>query len=86
MAARRAFEWIGALEAQLVFRYEISDLLLPAGYAHSARMAGPKMTLCFLCLFVSSMYLCACAIIMSHTLLPCDLTLVDFSNLNSCFV
>jgi len=26
MAARRALEWIGASEAQLVFRYEISDL------------------------------------------------------------
>ena len=26
MAARRAFEWIGTSKAQLVFRYEISDL------------------------------------------------------------
>ena len=26
MAARRALEWIGASEARLVFRYEISDL------------------------------------------------------------
>jgi len=26
MAARRALEWIGALEAWLIFRYEISDL------------------------------------------------------------
>ena len=28
MAARRALEWIGALKARLVFRYEISDLSL----------------------------------------------------------
>jgi len=27
MAARRALEWIKTSEAQLVFRYEISDLL-----------------------------------------------------------
>ena len=27
MAARRALEWIGTSKAQLVFRYEISDLL-----------------------------------------------------------
>ena len=26
MAARRALEWIGMSKAQLVFRYEISDL------------------------------------------------------------
>jgi len=28
MAARRALEWIGVSKAQLVFRYEISDLFL----------------------------------------------------------
>jgi len=27
MAARRALEWIGMSKAQLVFRYEISDML-----------------------------------------------------------
>jgi len=36
-------------------------------------------------------YLCAstlitCAIIISRTLLPCNLTRVDFSNLDGCFV
>jgi len=30
MAARRALEWIGTLKARLVFRYEISDLLMYA--------------------------------------------------------
>ena len=29
MAARRALEWVGTSKARLVFRYEISDLLLP---------------------------------------------------------
>jgi len=28
MVARRALEWIGMSKAQLVFRYEISDLFL----------------------------------------------------------
>jgi len=28
MAARRALEWIGTSKARLVFRYEISDLLV----------------------------------------------------------
>ena len=54
---------------------------LPAGHARSARPAGPKITFHFL---VLCMYLCAsalttCTIITSHTLLPCDLTLVDFA-------
>jgi len=32
MAARRVLEWIGTLKAQLVFRYEISDLSFRSCY------------------------------------------------------
>ena len=51
----------------------------------------PKITLRFPHLYISS-YICAstlitCAIITLHRLLPCDLTLiVDFANLDGCFV
>ena len=62
---------------------------LPAGHARSARPASPKITLRFPHLYIY-IYVCAsalitCAIITSRTLLPCDLTLVDFSNLDGCF-
>ena len=61
-------------------------LFLPAGHAR-ARPAGPKITLLFPRLLVCASALITCAIITSHTLLPCDLTLalVDFSNLDGCF-
>jgi len=51
-----------------------------------ARLAGPKITLYFPHLYICASPLIMCAIIMSHTLLPCDLTLVDFDNLDDCFV
>jgi len=68
----------------------VLSLFLPASHVRSARLAGPNITLCLPHLFVS-MYVCAsplitCAISMSGTLLPCDLTVVDFGNLDSCFV
>jgi len=55
-----------------------------------ARPGGPKITLHFPHLFLS-LYICAsplitCAIITSCTLLLCNLTLVDFGNLDGCFV
>jgi len=60
---------------------------LPAGRTRSARPAGQKIILPFPHLYI---YICAsalitCAIITSHTLLPCDFTLVGFGNLGGCF-
>ena len=61
-------------------------LYLPAGRARSARQAGPKITLPFPHLYIScASALITCAIITSRTLLPCDLTSVDFGNLDGCF-
>ena len=40
----------------------------------------------YLSIYLSTSALIACAIIMSRTLLPCDLTWVDFSSLDCCFV
>jgi len=37
MAARRALEWIGASKAQLVFRYEISELF-PHFWVHNQQI------------------------------------------------
>ena len=48
--------------------------LLPAGRALRARPAGPKITLPFPRLYICASALITCAIITSHTLLPCDLT------------
>ena len=59
--------------------------LLPAGRALCAWPAGPKITLLFPRLLVCASALITCAIITSRTLLPCDLTLVDFGNLDGCF-
>ena len=64
--------------------------MLTVNTARSAQPAGPKISSSFPRLFVS-MYICAsalitCTIITSCTLLPCDLAIVDFSNLDSCFV
>jgi len=64
------------------------ELVLPPGCMRSARLAGSKITLRFPHLFVSIFVLCTicmstlitCTIITSHTLLPCDLALVDFGN------
>ena len=55
---------------------------LPAG---RARPAGPKITLLFPRLYICASALITCTIITSHTLLPCDLTLVDFGNVDGCF-
>ena len=62
-----------------------SQYFLPAGRAQSAWPAGPKITLPFLRLYVCASALITCAIITSRTLLPCNLTLVDFGNLDGCF-
>ena len=62
------------------------ELFLPAGRTRSARPAGPKITLRFLRLLVCASALITYAIITSRTLLPCDLALVDFGNLDDCFV
>ena len=61
-------------------------LLLPASRAQSARPTGLKITLLFPGLYICASAIITCAIITSHTLLPCDLTLVDFGNLDGCFV
>jgi len=58
-------------------------VFLPAGRAQSTRPAGPRIGLCFLRHFVG-LLVCAsplttCAIVTSHTLLPCDFT-VDFGS------
>jgi len=66
---------------------------LTAGSTRSTRSAGPKITLRFPYLYIYIyiyIYICAsalitCTIITSRTLLPCDLTLVDFGNLDGCF-
>ena len=54
----------------------------------SVRPAGPKITLRFLCLlvyiFICASVLIASAIIMSRTLLSCDLTFVDFGKAALC--
>ena len=69
----------------------MSTYVLPASCMLCVRQAVPKITLRFPHLYISS-YICAstlitCAIITLHRLLPCDLTLiVDFANLDGCFV
>ena len=45
-----------------------------------------SQVLCVPCLLVCASALITCAIITSRTLLTCDLALVDFSNLDGCFV
>ena len=50
--------------------------------------AGPNIFRVYLYIYI---YICAsaltmCAMITSRTLLPCNLALVDFGNLDSCFV
>ena len=57
----------------------ISSMLsgfLPAGHVLRTQPAGPKITLHFPCLYLCNCAsaLITCAIIMSRTLLPCDLT------------
>ena len=56
-------------------------MCLAASRMRSTRLAGLKIALCFpcllVCLFVCISALITCAIITSHTLLPCDFTLVD---------
>jgi len=69
--------------------YKHAQMALPAGCMWKA-----KITLRFPRLFVSSYVsicncvsaLIMCPIIMSRTLLPCNLTLVDLGNLDDCFV
>ena len=51
----------------------------------SARPAGPKITSCFprllVYIFICASALITCAIVMSRTLLPCDLASVEFRRL-----
>jgi len=61
------------------------QVFLPAGRVPSARPAGPKITFLFPRLLVCASALITCAIITSRTLLPCDITLVDFGNLDGRF-
>ena len=68
----------------ILHHYLFRSLFLLASRVLCAQPAGPKIALRFLCLsiytFVCASALIMCAIIMSHTLLPCDFTLVDFGN------
>ena len=57
---------------------------LAACRKHAA--AGPKMFSVSVCIYLCVSALIARAIITSRTLLPCDLTWVDFGNLDGCFV
>jgi len=78
-------EWYVDIKAYKITVFEIlRDIYQPA-----ARKARGRLVLRLLCRFCIciSVYLCicasaliTCAIITSHTLLPCDLTLVDFGN------
>jgi len=60
-------------------------LFLPAGHARTARPAAPMITLPFPRLFICASALITCAKNTSCTLLPCNLTLVDFGNIDSSF-
>jgi len=64
----------------------VEQFLLPAGHAQSARPAGPKITLPFPHLYI---YMCVRTYHVRNNyvtwLLPCDLTLVGFGNLDGCY-
>jgi len=73
--------------------HRILDLLHSYFYQPAVRFACGWLVLRLLCGFHFRwyIYICAsalitCAIITSRTLLPCDLTLVDFRNLDSCLL
>ena len=61
---------------------------LPAGCTLRVRPAGPNITLRFprllVYIFICASVLIMCAIITSRTLLPCDLTFVDFGKAALC--
>ena len=69
----------------------VLEFLIFTSQLHMKRMASwsaPKITLRFPCLifiYVCVSTLFTCTIITSRTLLPCNLTLVDFGNLDGCF-
>ena len=65
---------------------EVYKQLWPSGHMQSVHPAGPEIALHFPRLFVCVPPILMCAIITSHTLLPCDFTLVDFGYSDGCFV
>ena len=74
---------MGLPHAQAMCVILLSLTLLTAGLVQSAQLAGPKIAWWFpclsVCLCVHVYRMIMCTIIMSHTLVPCNLTLVNLT-------